>query len=93
MHRRQLHPVEVCARRKTLARAAQDHHANGALVGNGVERIGQFGDQLGIERIVHIRPVQRDNRQAFLRRFERDEIIVGIAHGDQSCSGLEATLR
>ena len=77
-----LHPVEVGPGGEGLAIAAQDHHPDGFLIGDRVEGVGQFLDDQRIEGIVHVGPVQRDDREAFLRGFKADGFVNGVCHAE-----------
>ena len=54
------HPVQVGARGKGAAVAAQHDRAHRRVLVQGLERRGQIGDQAVVEGVVHGRPVQAD---------------------------------
>jgi len=77
IHRLVFHPVEVSTGREALSRPAQDHETHFVgIVRQEVEYLGQRRDHLGIERIVALGPIQRDDGGLAGRDLEQDRGFV-----------------
>src|SRR5579872_784239 len=65
------HPAEIGSRRKVLALAGKNDHAHSAVLAETIDGADEFADQLVVEGVVPIRPVEPEGRDP-LGNLSRD---------------------
>ena len=62
--RRSAHPVQVRAGGKTFARSPQNNNAYSVVLVKFLEEVGQIRDEMFVESVANLRPVERDRGHA-----------------------------
>ena len=81
MVQRHAHPAEVGAGRERPARAAEEDHPHALGAGQGVERLQQRRDQVGVKGVLPLRPVQDHRDRAGLRGLDVHQVRGGADIG------------